>query len=410
MHAILEQASFGPSDPLGSETFAFLLETLDEELAPTLDRATGSLYGGRRYLCQHVWAIAGDDGARWLRTLALADDIRANALYQDMASGRIAPWRAEDWPARLDALASLPADPRPGIVNVLFLIDPPPAASPALVRLALAHGADERDPLVRYVADRLRALRGTDPEADLELFDWSGPAERCDLLRWILELSGEPGDRAPLVARAARSELVTDEDAAMLGAPVERPAWADREVPWEIDRLADIGTVPLPSGTLTGGDPWWTGRSEGFPWTVEVGTTTVSVQVVVAHHPLAGRQCAALLAKVREGAVVRWKLIEGRVYTGGYHVEVGVASFGSVEWYDGVEIDNAVDDSRLHDPPAWLLNEDRDLGGSAMCTVGPQHQLCRTWLGTAADGAVLQLVTDLGLLDLDLGAEPALPW
>ena len=45
-----------------------------------------------------------------------------------------------------------------------------------------------------------------------------------------------------------------------------------------------------------------------------------------------------------------------------------------------------------------------------MCTVGPQNQLCQSWAGRSVDGRVVQLVTDLGLLDLDLAARPDLPW
>jgi hypothetical protein len=38
-----------------------------------------------------------------------------------------------------------------------------------------------------------------------------------------------------------------------------------------------------------------------------------------------------------------------------------------------------------------------------------QHPYCRTWLGTAA-GKPVAAVTDLGLLALDLEADPARPW
>jgi hypothetical protein len=45
-----------------------------------------------------------------------------------------------------------------------------------------------------------------------------------------------------------------------------------------------------------------------------------------------------------------------------------------------------------------------------MCTVGPQHQLCRTWIGSSSDDEVVALVTDLGLLGLDLTKTATLPW
>jgi hypothetical protein len=44
-----------------------------------------------------------------------------------------------------------------------------------------------------------------------------------------------------------------------------------------------------------------------------------------------------------------------------------------------------------------------------MFTVGPQHQLCRTWVGRAADGRVVRVLTDLGLLGLDPEIDPKHP-
>ncbi len=45
-----------------------------------------------------------------------------------------------------------------------------------------------------------------------------------------------------------------------------------------------------------------------------------------------------------------------------------------------------------------------------MFPVGPQHQLCRTWSGLAAQGRVVQLVAGLGLLELDPATGFGLPW
>jgi hypothetical protein len=128
----------------------------------------------------------------------------------------------------------------------------------------------------------------------------------------------------------------------------------------------------------------------------------VTVDVVVASHPLGGRQCAALVARVHDGEAATWRPVTGTFEPEGYRVEVGVAGFGSVEGYDS----RAIFDSPVADrfpgspPPAWQLLDAGGHGAIAMCTVGPQHQLCRTVVGAAADGRILALVTDLGLLDL----------
>jgi len=64
----------------------------------------------------------------------------------------------------------------------------------------------------------------------------------------------------------------------------------------------------------------------------------------------------------------------------------------------------------IDSPPIWNVASTPADGGIAMCTVGPQHQLCRTWSGVAAHGRVVQLVTDLGLLELDPTTGIGLPW
>lgn len=54
-----------------AEAFALLVGTVPENLARSLDTsADRELYGGQRWLQEHVWPIPGPDGARWLRILA----------------------------------------------------------------------------------------------------------------------------------------------------------------------------------------------------------------------------------------------------------------------------------------------------------------------------------------------------
>ena len=408
LHAVLDQATFGPSNRLAPEAFTLLLDAAPDALAASLDLSAGHLYGGKRYLRQHVWSIAGPDGARWLGVLARADDIAANFLMQEMSVGTVPMWPAEDWSDRLDAVAELPTEPRPGVVTIMFVVRPPRDAAPALVRLAMKHGRDERDPLVRMTADRLREHRDSADDS-VDLFDWDARHRRPELFRWLLELSGDAGDRGALVAAAVRAGRLPEGDAAWLSARLDRPAWADGEVPWEVDDTVSAGVLRLPAGRLTGGDPWWTGGAEGFPWTIEVPPGSFPVLVVLASHPLYGRQCAALeLVLDGDTPVEQWSLVQPTLGSlEGYTVEVGVASFGAPAVYEaGVEFD---EDKMDFVGPAWATVEGGEEGTIVLCTVGPQHQLCRTWLGTASDRPVA-VVTDLGLLEIDLVENPARPW
>lgn len=407
--AILDQPSYGPSNRLEHEAFDFLLETLGDDLSRALDQRSGHQYGGARYLHEHLWTVPGEAGAIWLRRLALADDIRADFLYQGMRVPGAPRWRDADWPGRLDAVASLPAHPRPGIVRVLPSVDAPRDASPALTRVALVHGVNESDHLVRGVSRRIRELRDHDSARDVDLFDWSAGRLSPELFRWILELSGDEGERGALVAAAERLGLVTPDEAAALAEPLDRPTWADGPVRWTVDRVECVGSVALPSGRLSGGDPWRTGGPEGLPWVVEVGADRVTVDVVIADHPLSGQQCGALLATVDAGAVHRWELVDADGDPG-YTVEVGVAGFGSPEAYDEYLVEDPEAEAIFADPPRWQVIDAPTVGGIAMCTVGPQHELCRTWVGLTDAGVVIRLVTDLGLLQIDPASEATLPW
>lgn len=410
LNAVLHQPSFGPSNRLSADAFALLLAAVPDDLAASLVFSAGHMYGGQRHLRQHLFSLPGPEGARWLGVLARADDVGANFLLQDLASGKLPRWPDEDWADRLDAMAELPSEPRPGIVRMLFLVRPPRAALPAFVRLAMAHGTHERDPLVRHCAQCLREQRASVDDA-VDLIDWDARDRRPELFRWLLELSGEAGERPELVGVAVRAGMLPEDDALSLSAPLDRPAWADGEVPWEVESTAVAGELRLPEGKVTGGDPWWTNALEGFPWTIDVPQGSYPIHVVVAGHPLAGSECAALeMLLDDEAPVEQWRLVpSGRNELVGYHVEVGVASFGAPAVYDSAVALEDTDDFFARPHPAWATADGGAAGTIVYCTVGPQHQLCRTWLGTAS-GRLVAVVTDLGLLGLDLAENPARPW
>src|SRR5262245_34019252 len=73
---------------------------------------------------------------------------------------------------------------------------------------------------------------------------------------WLLELMGSAGQRAPLVDAAVASGLMDAETGELMKRDVERPGWADGEVPWTLDDVVIVGDVHLPGGRLGGGDPF----------------------------------------------------------------------------------------------------------------------------------------------------------
>src|SRR5688572_12504495 len=60
--AVLHQSTCGPSNRLTPEAFTLLLGAVPGVLAASLDLAAEPLYGGKRYLRQHLWSIPGPDG------------------------------------------------------------------------------------------------------------------------------------------------------------------------------------------------------------------------------------------------------------------------------------------------------------------------------------------------------------
>lgn len=352
----------------------------------------------------------GDDGARWLQRLCNRDPTRVGSLIQEMLTGALPRWPDADFPARLDVLAALPPDPRPAPLSYLNMLHPPVSALLALVRVVLVHGTSATDYLVRSAAEQVRAARTSDPVRDVDLFDWPALARRPALGVWLLELSGAAGDRAPLVRAAVAAGLIDDVTAERLAAAMARPAWAGGEVPWQIHEVAAAGTVRLPDGRLSGGDPWWTGGQEGIPFTVDVPPGEHQVGVLTAHHPLARNECAALrLTLAPNAAPVRWELVEVPRLDGpsGYWVEVGVASLAPPQLYEVALVHDSADAERiLGEPASWLRLDGGEQGSMVMCTVGPQHQTCLTWTGYDAEGRLVAVITDLGLLE----PNPATLW
>ena len=207
---------------------------------------------------------------------------------------------------------------------------------------------------------------------------------------------------------AVDAGLLQEGDRAWWSEPVERPSWADEF--WILDGTVVVGELRLPRGGMAAGDAVYSGGAEGFDVVIAAPAGSFPVSVVFARNEQ-GRRAHAALEVVFHGVaeVDEWTLVRTRFDDVGYYPEVGLPSFGSPEAYEsGV----------IHDVADEYFGSSRESGGTADAgddgtivfgSAPFQHPYCRTWLGTL-DGEPVAAVTDLGLLGLDLEADPILPW
>jgi len=408
--AIAYQPIPGPDNPLHEEVFDWVLAASPGTVRWVVERSeNGSLpMDGRRFITERVWGLPGESGAYWLLKIIAAHDFEAKSLFQDMPTGRLRAWEPGDWTARLEALAEARLSPPPGLLRVFGIAAPPPESSAAQVKLACRYATRREDYLLRTVAGNVRSYRTGDPAVDVALFWWPAEGSERELLRWLVELGGEPSARHPLVAAAAAAGLVDVPTRRYLDAELDRPEWADREVPWTVDRVVEAGDVRLPDGRVSGGDAVWS--SHGVPVTVALHPGGFRVRVAIATHPLMGEECAAAELVVDPDAeAIGWELLRTGGGREGYIVEVGVGCFAASAIFEHTE--GLGELAELIGRHASVLEIDRGEAGSAVLfTVGPQHAVCRTWRGLSADGRVVRLVTDLGLLELDPARSRSVPW
>jgi Protein of unknown function (DUF4241) len=390
--------------PLEPEVFAWMIEWAPDQV---YEAAEEQISTGFRFVRAALFAHPDERARRWMVDWFRTNPTTARFEYSAMRTGRMrSTWSAEEWSRRMHALcdAELPESP------LLFVDDGlPPETSVAQVRLACTYASSPVDHTLRAVARNVRAYAAGDAVRDAELFWWAAEGSTVELLRQILELSGPPGARADVVAAAFGSGRIDEATRDFLAADVPRPAWADGDVEWEIDEIAEPGMVVVPDGRLSGADPYW--GFEGVRFEVTVPPGSYPVRVFEAIHPLLGRACAAAeLIVDPEAEVARWERLgvrESPREEFGYRVEVGVGSFGAARAlteasvYDLAPLDDYLG-SRV-----WHAAVDADeLGSFVMFSVGPQHQLCRTWAGYTAEGLVARVLTDLGLIHLNPEANP----
>jgi hypothetical protein len=394
----------GKGSPLEPDVFAWMMRWAPNHVYAAADdeRSTGF-----RFLRAGLWSFPDPDARTWMVEWFRSNPTTARFRYEDMRVGWLrSVWDDEQWNRRVHLLceAGLPAAPF-GVDAAL-----PATTSAAQVRLACTYAVSSTDHLLRSVAGNLRRYRTGQPSLDVGLVWWDAEDSDAELLRVVLEAAGPAGSRAPLVDAAKSTGAVDADRAAFLRAAMPRPAWMDDDVPWEVDQVVDAGFVHLPDGRLSAADPYW--AFEGVPFVADVPPGRYPVRLTIAVHPLYGRACA--LAQLLVGSapeISEWERLglrkDGQAF--GYRVEVSVGSFGAA---------GALTDAPFHDlAPRDFLGgralyaqvDAEDLGSIVMFHVLPQHQLCRTWAGRAADGTIATVVSDLGILHVDPEMTPEDP-
>ena len=179
--------------------------------------------------------------------------------------------------------------------------------------------------------------------------------------------------------------------------------------------MVDAGTVKLPDGWLSGGDPWWSREGVSFELRLPPGAYPVRVAVAVAQgESKTWRECAAAeLIVDADVAPTQWELVPTLTFAmqgGGYWSELGVTCFAPTDWLATGPM--SARDLSPPEHPGWDQLDDDDGDDElslVLFTVGPQHGECLTFAGHDAAGRITRVVTDLGLLDLDPRTRP-LPW
>jgi hypothetical protein len=408
--AITGQLTVGAQAPqLSRETLRWLLGTVHERIDALVDLGplsgptdTGAVVNNGPIL-DALWELPGEEGAEWLVKMIPSSSEFLSGSIQRMSVGELDPWSAEDWNSRLSRISDECGE-LPNFLTFIKMARPPAGTAAAQVRLVCRFATGADDQLLRDVAENLSGYVSGDPGRDVDLFSWHEAQQTPGTFLWLLELSGPPSYRAQLVARARDRGLIDADTAELLTQEVERPDWADGEVPWQVSMAVDAGAVSAPEGEIAGGSPWANlDTNPAFVFEVEPGD--YSVRLIVASHPLLGSENGAAELRISDAAVVDWKPIVAKVNgAAGYVAEAGVAAFGSPRAFRLFADELPEELLPTTEARHTLFDEpEPGVGNIVAFTVGPQDQQCRSWLGVDADGRPAAVVTDLGLLEDVLG-------
>jgi hypothetical protein len=237
-----------------------------------------------------------------------------------------------------------------------------------------------------------------------ELVPWDVADRWPEAFALLLAAWLQPDGHAALVAEALAAGLVDAAVAARVGPPADRPLWLSGEEPWGYAGVREAGTVRLPDGRLAACDPVW-GRDEGLPIPILLAPGSYAVTLATATHPCHDEAgSVAIVLAVSGTRVARWEPAPEREYV----PEAGLACFGAMA---ALETREEILPLGLNACAAGA--ETLDLAGAGtvvIVTIVEQYPTCRTWVGRDVDGAIVQVLTDLGLLGLDPIADPMLPW
>jgi hypothetical protein len=404
--AVTWQRIDGTGSPLEPEVFAWMMEWAPDSVYEGCEQQTST---GHRFLEAALWSHTGERAIAWMVDRYRTDPIGARFDYDHMRVGWMrSTWSPEQWNTRAHALcdAKLAENPFPHLNDGL-----PPATSAAQVRVVCTYAKSPTDWALRTTAERVRGYASGDARKDVGLFWWDLSGTTTELLRWVLELSGPPGARAELAEAAFAEGLVDAPTRDFLAAEMPRPSWADGEVAWEVDEIVDAGSVVLPDGHLCANDPYW--AFEGWQVEIDLPPGAYPVRVFKAIHPLFGRQCVAADVVVDPDLeTVRWEragVRESPKPEFGYRVEVGVGSFAAATALTDAPFHELAPEDFVVNRAAHAVVDAGELGSIVMFTVGPQHQLCRTWVGYAEDGRIARVLSDLGLIHLNPELHPSEP-
>jgi hypothetical protein len=398
VEAVATQRIDGELSPLDPQTFAWLVRWAPDAVE---DPPSNLHRAGARFLRDALWTLADERGRRFMLELARTDPDRVWTLFGEMLHGGMrSAWTAAEMSDRLHALCEIGID-RSRLHHLGGL---PRETAAAQVRLVCT---GSRARIHRWqltmVAANLRSYLSGDAASDVQLIWWDVPEAGWPCLRDLLDAAGPIGTRKALVDAAAGAGRIGPQARRFLGADAPRPVWADGDPGWRTTGTIDAGTVFVPDGRLSAGDPFWT--FEGVPFVLDVTPGRHPVRVLMAEHWLAGPECAAAELRVAAGPAARWEPVVDERGDCGYTVEVGVGSFGATAALvdPGETIDAAVE---LGTGGQIGTVDAGDRGTIVAFTVGPQHQQCRTWAGYGTDGTVVAVVTDLGLVGVDPTLHP----
>jgi len=402
------------------EVASWLVEQCPQAVGAHLGRG---VRGDLVNLAEAVFMLPGPVGVEWFLVMVRAGwglrmmaDMRDVAAPPQLRTSSVRwpddwTWSAEDWNAKLEALADagLPLAPRVlfGLLAWGAPVLPPAETSAAQVRCAVAYCHGPLAGLLDACAGHLAAYRTGRADDDAALIWWQCRSrDQLERLGEILGAAGPAEWRDAVTAAAVADGRIPGEHAAFLLEHADHPQ--ARDAAWEIERLDELAVLPSGDGGVWMGDLFAGDGATGC--TVALAGSPVTVWGVVAGNPrYAHPAVQALDLMASADPVARWEPLDLGGAAGlrcqASRVSLGPAGTpGVFRGYPfGAEL---LRDLALHMPAPTTT--DTPAGPVVSFDLPAPHRPVRAWAGRRADGEAVRVVVDLGL-DLDPPGEP-LPW